>query len=487
MTEVPNPRELIGPLPRELAGWIAGNPPSGQRQETIYQAYRSAILSGELPAHTRIASTRELAALLSVARSTVQLAFERLIDEGFTQAAAGRGTEVAALPTGDFDRVSATPMIATTHGAPSLMPLAPGIPAIDLFPVDQWKRAYGVALSRGPSLLGYGEPAGHEPLRKAIIEHVRRTRGVNGSQENVIITDGAQSAIELIIAALCTPNDVVCLEDPGYLPFRSIVRRRATMVPIPVDDEGFDVAYARRTVSQPRAVLVSPSHQFPMGGRLSVTRRLELLRWIAHERGFVIEDDYDSEFRFGSAPFPAIQSLDRNGVVLYVGTFSKTLFPSLRLGYIIAPAALVEPIRRARREQTLSGTTLSQAALAEFMRSGDFGRHLRRMRRVYEQRRNAFIEALREFADPSLLMLKMTDTGLHLSASLSTRVRDRDVAREAYSRGISCWALSSFTVNAYANGFIFGFANCDEATTRDAVATFATIVAHHARALGIAR
>jgi len=466
---MPRVTAFVGPIPKALGGWSAssGRPQRGVG-ETIYVAFRDAILAGELVPQTRLAPSRLLAAVLGVARSTVQLAFDRLSDEGYVIAVVGRGTIVA-----NVDPIVATEKPRTIHLAHAL-PSSPigdagavgtfraGVPALDRFPIDAWLRASrraGVDLTQG--LLDYGDAAGYSTLRAAVISHAQRTRGIRGDARRVIIVAGAQYAFSLIATTLLRRGDRVCIEDPDYLPlWHALERAGASLIPIPVDDDGFNVQRARARCPAPRLVAITPSHQFPLGVRMVIGRRLALLQWMRDSDGYIIEDDYDSEFHFGSAPLPAIASLDAAERVIYVGTFSKTVFPALRLAYIIAPTRLLDDLVRVHADVAGTVSTVTQATLAEFIGNGDFGRHLRRMTRLYTRRRGLLRAAIRRaFHDDELHLRDRNEAGLHLTAMIhrDVRLRDTDLVDDAAKSGVIVQALSAYTKRARLNGLVFGY------------------------------
>jgi len=327
-------------------------------QRQVYDGLRAAILAGRLRPGTRLPSTRSLAADLAVARNTVTAAFGQLVAEGYAEARVGAGTVVARALPDDLTNVAGR--LALDNGAaparnrprisrrgrslsaaraccdvPTLRPFQPGWPALDQVPLDLWWRlAMRVGRRLGRELLGHGDPAGYPPLRKAIAEYVAVSRGVRCADEQVVVTSGSQQALFLAAQLLLDPGDAAWVEDPAYPGTVNALRAAgARLVPIPVDAEGIDVRFGEARQPAPRVVAVTPSHQYPLGVTMTLARRLELLRLARRARAWVLEDDYDSEFRYSSRPIPALQGLDQDGRVIYLGTFSKTLFPALRLGY----------------------------------------------------------------------------------------------------------------------------------------------------------
>ena len=459
----------------------------------IDQALRARILSGAVRPGTRLPSSRSLASELGVARTTVLQALEALQAEGYLVAAPRSGVRVApelpvegltspparAAHAGSPPRLSAAAraLAGLGTGAPRLgpapRPFRPGLPALDLFPVALWSRLVGRAQSRSSArLLEGGEPAGHPGLRRAIAEHVVAARGARCSPEQVFITAGTQQAFEEVLRLVVDPGESVWLEDPGYLGAqRAVLASAARAVPVPVDDEGLDVEAGIRKAPDARLVILAPSHQYPLGVTLSLARRMALLRWAAAERAMILEDDYDSEFRHRGRPLTALQGLDDAGRVLYVGTFSKTMFPGLRLGYVVVPPALVDVFGVARASLPAPASALEQAALATFMDEGHFARHLRRMRGVYRERAEVLLDALRARC-AGVLEPRPCDTGMQLCAMLPAGTSDLAVAGRAARVGVEAAALSEYRLTRRGRGgLVFGFGAIRPAAIRTAVET----------------
>jgi len=361
-------------------------------QRQVYDGLRTAILTGRLRPGLRLPSTRSLAEDLAVSRNTVAAAFGQLVAEGYAEARVGAGTKVARTLPEDLRKVTAglvppearfSPRISrrgetlsgarVTAGFTTLRPFRPGWPALDQVPLELWWRLAARTGRRiGRSLLGYGELGGYRPLRKAIAEYLAVSRGVRCTEEQVIVTSGSQQGLFVASQVLLDPGDRVWIEDPAYPGTRSALQAAgARLVPIPVDLEGIDVRFAE-TRAAARLVAVAPSHQYPLGVTMTLARRLELLRVARRMRAWVLEDDYDSEFRYSSRPIAALQGLDHDGRVIYLGTFSKTLFPSLRLGYAVVPVELVGPFTAARSVLDIHSPLFEQAVLTEFITGGYF-------------------------------------------------------------------------------------------------------------------
>jgi GntR family transcriptional regulator/MocR family aminotransferase len=349
------------------------------------------------------------------------------------------------------------------------------VPALDLFPTALWARIVAHCYGRASAqLLDGGGAAGHAGLRRAIAEHVSAARAVSCVPEQVFVTGGTQQALEEMLRLVIDPGDAVWVEDPGYLGARrAVLAVRGRPVPVPVDDEGLDVAAGIERAPHARAVVLSPSHHYPLGVTLSLPRRMALLRWAAERRALVVEDDYDSEFRYRGRPLMALQGLDEAGRVVYMGTFSKTLFPGLRLGFLVVPPALVDAFAAARAGLPAPASALEQAALATFIADGHFARHLRRMRTVYRERGEALVKELRAVCGGALDP-RPCDTGMQLSAVLRGPVRDVRVRDEAALLGIEVAPLSDYFLGRpRAAGLVFGFGGVRPAAIRAGVHTLA--------------
>ncbi|MDA0634979.1 PLP-dependent aminotransferase family protein [Nonomuraea sp. MCN248] len=412
----------------------------GDLAAQIYRQLLDAILDGRLRSGERLPPTRELAHRLRVSRNTVAVAYDRLVADGFLIGRAGAGTFVSgepvrgrAAPKGVVRPRPVWSTIPEPAPRPGPVPydFRAGVPDRRLFPIATWRRLVAGELRRAPA--GYGDPSGHEGLREAIARHLGVSRSVRASAADVLITSGAQQALDLVGRVLIEPGACVAVEEPGYPPARELFRSLgARVIGVPVDGEGLDVTAIPDAA---RLVYVTPSHQFPLGTPMSLARRATLLAWAERRQAVVIEDDYDSEFRFGDRPLEPLQSLDRAGRVVYVGSFSKTLLPMLRLGFLIAPASLGPALRAAKRLADWHGELPTQAALARFIDEGLLARHIRKATRVYAARHAMIADAL---ARDDRLRPVPSAAGLHLCARLAPglSVRERDGLRverlEAY-------------------------------------------------------
>jgi GntR family transcriptional regulator / MocR family aminotransferase len=358
---------------------------------------------------------------------------------------------------------TARALAALPQGAPKLgaTPRAfrPGVPALDLFPTALWSRLISRESTRASAgLLGGGDPSGNQALREAIALHVSAARGVRCEAAQVFITAGTQQAFEQTAALILDPGDAAWLEEPGYLGARhALVAAGARVVPVPVDERGIDVNAGIARAPDAKLIMLTPSHQYPLGVTTSLARRLQLLAFAAKARAVVVEDDYDSEFRHRGRPLMALQGLDGSSCVVYVGTFGKTMFPGLRLGFFIAPDALVPGFTRIRSMVPAPASSIDQAALARFIEGGHFATHLRRMRSVYRERCEALLAALRADCEGALTP-HPSETGMQLWAELHPDLPDVRVRDEASARGVETSAVSDyFTGRPRQNGLVLGF------------------------------
>ncbi|MFL6212079.1 MAG: PLP-dependent aminotransferase family protein [Pyrinomonadaceae bacterium] len=465
----------------------------------LYDELRAAILHGQLRAGTRLPSTRELAAELSVSRNTVLNAFEQLLAEGYVEGQVGSGTYVSrALPDellharAQDTRKPQPPrtgrtlarraeLYANAHVNVSLhpthtRPFRPGTPALDLFPHTLWARLLARRW-RHPTrdLLGYTASAGYQPLREAIAAYLGATRAVRCDAAQVIVVAGSQQALDLVARLLVDEGDAVWLEEPGYMGARAaFTSTGARVVPVPVDEEGLDVVAGAKLAPEARLIYATPSHQYPLGVTMTLARRLALLEWANRAGAWVLEDDYDSEYRYAGRPLAALQGLDSEGRVIYLGTFSKVLFPALRLGYMVVPPDLIEVFTNARGLASRFSPTIEQAVLADFINEGHFARHIRRMRALYAERQAILLDtAAREL--PGLLELRPDPAGIHLVGRLPAGVDDTAAARAAAAHNIDVQPLSAFRLKRGGHGgLLLGYAAYDERQTRVGMRQLAT-------------
>jgi GntR family transcriptional regulator/MocR family aminotransferase len=435
----------------------------------IYRQLRRAILDGRLPPGARLPATRELAAQLSVSRTTVTVAYDRLMSEGFVTGRVGAGTFVSDDLPGAGHRTGATGEILRSRPiwddiAPFVAEQAaefdfrPGIPDARLFPYQSWRQLLARELTASAVGAGhYADPAGHLGLREAIAGHIGLSRGVQATASDVVVTNGTQQAVDLIARVLLAPGDQVAVEDPCYRPTRRLLQTLGARVTgVPVDDQGMVVdAIPPGT----RLVYVTPSHQFPLGLSMSLPRRMALLAWAERHQAAILEDDYDSEFRYGGRPIEPLQTLDRAGRVIYVGSFSKTLLATLRLGFLVVPPSLHPAVRAAKWLADWHTPLPLQGALARFIDQGLFARHLRKMRAVYQARHEQVTDALTgQFADH--LKLIPSAVGLHLAATApgTTREELKELLHRASAVGVELLPLSLYAVDTPPQpGLIFAY------------------------------
>jgi GntR family transcriptional regulator / MocR family aminotransferase len=434
----------------------------------LYNHFREAIADGRLGAGDRVPSVRTLASELSLARGTVEMAFQVLVSEGYLVTRGAAGTVVSprlgshseparhASPA-PSNGTAAVPSMSETGAAPFQL----GLPALDAFPRKTWARLCGRhQRTLHTSAMTYPDPAGHEPLRRAVATYLGISRGISCSHEQVFITTGYRGALDLIRHTLLKPGDVGWYEDPGYLLARIFLERAGLRLhPVSVDDEGLCVSEGKQHARNARFAVVTPTHQSPMGMALSLPRRLELLDWASSRKAWIIEDDYDSEFRYHGRPLPALKSLDHDDRVLYTGTFSKVLVPGLRLAYLVVPASLVGTFRDEVAHLPGPGSIVPQAMIGDFMGQGLFARHLRKMRPLYAARRGYVVDALNDVLGGRLFVQPQAG-GIHILAHLKARRNDRALASAARANGLAIHALSDWRLRkASHGGLLLGFAN----------------------------
>ena len=444
----------------------------------IYEWFQNAIADGRLRPGGRVPSSRGLAAELGVSRIPVVNAFEQLHAEGYFETFVGVGTRVArsipseplmitkvrqaripgehaakAVPRRVSRRASLWKKSPARPWLKALGAFRLSVPALDHFPVHIWSKLtarHSRAASR--TALAYGDPIGYGPLREAIAEYVRTVRGVRCEASQILVTTGSQQGLQIASQVLLDSKDRVCMEEPGYPGARqAFAMADAQIIPIKVDAEGIVVSELTRKGGRAKVVYVTPSHQYPMGMTMSAARRMQLLNWAARNGTWIIEDDYDSEYRFDSRPIASLQGLDSNACVLYMGTFSKVMFPALRMGYLVLPKDLVATCTEVRACMDIFSPTLNQAVMAEFIREGHFARHLRRMRMLYMEQRKALVKALQSNLQESVEVAG-AEAGMHLVILLPPGVDDRTVSYEASRRGISAMPLSSCRISSGGRG-----------------------------------
>jgi GntR family transcriptional regulator/MocR family aminotransferase len=482
----------VAPAPMPVIALDAASHQPLYRQ--IYDGLRRAILTGKLHRGTRLPSTRELAQGLMVSRNTVMNAYDQLLAEGYLEGRIGSGTYVThALPddlmTGhinspctwqlseqgrSFSQRGGVLISTAVNASPDSMsarPFWPGIPALDAFPAKLWSRLISRYWNQAShELLGYGDPAGYWPLREAIATYLGAARAVQCTPDQVIITVGRQQAFDLVMRALLDPGDAAWIEDPGYMGARAALKGAgARLIPVPIDEEGLDVSAGESLCSDARLVYVSPSHQYPLGVTMSLQRRLSLLEWASRRGAWILEDDYDSEYRYTGRPVSALQGLDQEGRVIYIGTFSKALFPALRLGYMVVPTDQINSYVTARALFSRSSSVIDQAVLAAFINEGAFARHIKRMRVMYKERQEMLIETLKRELG-GLIDVQADDAGLHLVGWLPEGVDDLEVSKRAAAAGVDAQPLSAFCLERKGRGgLLLGYAGYNERQIRTGV------------------
>lgn len=469
--------------------------------QQLYAGLRQAILSGRLSAGLRLPSTRDLAAVLQLSRNTVIAAFEQLVAEGYLESRVGDGTYVSpSLPdelalgnrrertVNTPKNRMATPQLSQRHHLITSAPMggstdvhAPrafrtGIPALDLFPTQLWSRLVAQQWrTAGKELLTYGDARGYGPLRQALAEYLGAARGVRCTAEQILITAGSQHALDLVAQVLLDPGDPVWIEDPGYRGARAaLLGVGARLLPIPVDDEGLcvEVGVAHHPVA--RLAYVTPSHQYPTGATMSIARRLALLEWARQQNSWILEDDYDSEYRYRGRPLAALQGLDQAERVLYSGTFSKVLFPGLRLGYLVTPPALTPAFAHALQLAHRYLSVFDQAVLTTFILDGHFARHLRRMRTLYAERQQSLVTALQQQVG-AYVTVGCAEAGLHLVAWCNGTLDDQLLANVAWEAGVEVAPISTYSMRTPTrHGLVLGYGMLTPAEIRAGVEKLAT-------------
>ena len=474
----------------------------------LYQQLSHAIRTGQLKPGTRLPSTRALASELGVSRTTTIEAYRDLQAEGYLKAQVGAGTVVvptlpevllqantsgsatATQPAHGGAQVGeradprlsrwgrrlaplATPSwLAATSG---LRPFRIGVPALDVIPQPAWARAVNRAVrDAGVAQRDYQHPAGYRPLREQIAAYLAVARGVRCAAEQVIIVSGIQAGLSLTATLLLDAKEAVWMEDPGYFLAQAVFQAAdAIVIPVPIDREGLTVAEGYARCPDARLAYVTPSHQFPLGVTMSHARRHELLQWAQRADAWIIEDDYDSEYRYTGRPIPALQGLDERGRVIYLGSFSKVFFPAVRLGYIVAPNALVDPLTTAQWVMGIRPPVLEQMAMASFMAEGELTRHIRRMRGLYAERRNSLLRYAAAYLGDNL-RLERTPSGLHLVGWLPETADEWEMARLADQQGVTVYPLSAFRLGGPSRrGLVLGFAAFGDAEIKEGMQNLA--------------
>ncbi|MFZ0521018.1 MAG: PLP-dependent aminotransferase family protein [Candidatus Acidiferrales bacterium] len=471
----------------------------------VSEWFRRAILAGQLRPGQRLPSTRSLAAELKISRIPVTSAYEQLYAEGYLETFVGAGTCVARSIPDDALKPAPRKIRSGAAAQPQISRATPrrrvsrrvellrtpaqtwsnelvafrmSLPALEHFPIGLWSKLVN-RHARKPSrqALAYGDAKGYAPLREAIAEYLGAVRAVRCEPSQVLVTTGSQQGIQISAQVLLDADERVWIEEPGYPGARqALLMAGAQLVPVPVDREGLNVAEGIRRAGAARAAYITPSHQYPLGVTMTAARRMLLLNWAARTGAWIIEDDYDSEYRLGGRPIASLQGLDTDARVIYVGTFSKVMFPALRLGYVVVPKDLVDAFSNARDATDQFSSTLYQAVMADFIREGHLARHIRRMRMLYMERRTALVDEIRKQMDGRLEVIG-AEAGMHLVALLPKGASDVAVAKKAAKIGISAMPLSSCYLNAPARGgLILGYGGVDARQIRDGMSKLRTCI-----------
>ncbi|MFB4391273.1 MULTISPECIES: PLP-dependent aminotransferase family protein [unclassified Pseudomonas] len=476
--------------------------------QQLYQALRARVLDGRLSSGTRLPATRDLAAMLALSRNSVVRAYDQLYAEGYIESRVGDGTYVSQLPklstqlptglsrglstglstfspvvtedlsssvpiSGALERLKSNHLSPPRVGAPRAFRV--GVPAFDLFPFEVWaKLQAGFWRAPDPALLGYGDPAGDPLLRELIAAYMRRSRGLTCTAEQIVITSGAQQAISLCAQLLLQPGEEVAVENPGYRAAgHAFALAGARVRGVAVDDDGMDCAQLAQ-LADCRMAYVTPAHQYPTGVTMSLARRLALLTWAQRQDGWVIEDDYDGEYRYSGAPLAPLAALDPHGRVIYIGTFGKIAFPALRLGYLVLPQRLVEAFSQGRALAVRHSEVGTQCVMAQFMAQGHFLRHIRRMRRAALARRNV-LKAGWPIDVPGLGAMPEVAAGLHVRVPVDNLAREHELVGRAEAAGVEMQPLSSYWLEDSDEpvdkraGLVLGFAAVPEVDIAEAL------------------
>jgi GntR family transcriptional regulator / MocR family aminotransferase len=480
-------------MPREATSLPLSLPsprPETSLYRWLYDELQMAILDGRLRPSSRLPATRDLAQAYGLSRATIVAAFDQLKAEGYVEGKSGSGTYVSQvlpeqlltvrgprsekrLPHRPVSLSEYARRLQPFRGVPQrpLRAFRPNQPALDMFPTTLWAQVAARRLRRvSANLLAGGEALGYRPLRQAVADYLNSSRGVKCTADQVLILSGAQEALDRTARILLNPGEAVWTEEPGY-PGASVVFRAvgARICPVPVDGEGLDLDRGKRNWKAPRLVYVTPAHQFPLGVTMSLRRRLALLDWARQAGVLIFEDDYDSEYRYSGRPIPALQGLDRSGVVIFAGSFSAVMFPALRLGYLVVPPEMVDVFAAAESVSTHHPPLLEQAILCDFITEGHFARHIRRMRELYAERLSVLLECAREKL-MGRLEISNVEAGLQTVGWLKSGLKAERIAEMAATRDVEVVPLSQYASGrSKREGLILGFAAVDPRELRRGV------------------
>jgi len=449
----------------------------------LYGELRSAILDGRLAPDARLPSSRDFASQYELSRGTVVSVLERLQDEGYVSSRVGFGTWVNRVEAPKPARQTTTTpayirRVLSTYKRPQpwidlafvagVRPFRIGVPAIDEFPSEVWGRLAADRARHFRSWLkNESDRRGYRPLRDAIAEYLRTSRGVRCTAEQIVVVSSIQHALDLLARLLLKKGDPLWMEDPGYFGARvAFDNAGARMIPVPVDEEGLSVSAGMKICPDAKGAYVTPAHQFPLGVTMSLERRMALLRWASRAGAFVIEDDYDSEYRFEGPPMPALQSLDHHASVIFIGSFSKTMFPALRVGYVVLPAPLIDGFLGFRYRTDFRNSSFDQAVLCDFIVEGHLARHLRRMRNLYAERLGALMQGAEQHLG-GLLEISPVRAGLYTIGYLKNGMTSRQAEELAEAQGIEVLAVDRCTLKRPdPKALLLGFGGFDESAIR---------------------
>ncbi|MDC9623451.1 PLP-dependent aminotransferase family protein [Xenorhabdus sp. XENO-7] len=456
---------------------------AGYIKDQVYHTIRNAILDGRLTENTKIPSTRALAEMMSISRNSVIAGFDRLTDEGYLIARKGSGTYVSTTIPDELvianrshkcqekKVTSALNLSATTN---MLMPfwekaqLATdqypifniGVGCVDQFPHELWGQLTGRVWRHSKKTIEqFSRPDGYPLLKKVLADYVHSTRGVNCREEQIIIVNGTQQAINLTARVLLHQDDKVWLDDPGYDSARAIFTAMgAQIAPIPSDEQGMNVSYGAANHPDARLVYTSPSHQFPLGTTLTLSRRLALLDWANQHNAWIFEDDYNSEFRYFSKPIQALQGLDTTQRVIYAGTFSKMMYPGLRIGFLVVPEPLINAFTMMKYYSDTHSGYLEQAVLAHFIQEGHYARHVRRVRKICYERQTALFDAINRYL-PHVFDMNITDSGIHMVCRLKDGFNEEEIITHCRQLNLGAQPLSRYCIHSFSDkAILFGYA-----------------------------
>lgn len=486
------PRQTTS-LPLSLPAAPAGVP----LYRWLYEQLRAAILEGRLHPAARLPATRDLAEAYGLSRATIVTAFEQLRSEGYVEGRTGSGTYVSKVLPEELllvgkklpERALPHRRIVLSSYAKRLRPFRsrpahpvrafrPNQAALDLFPTTLWAQVAARRLRRASTrLLAGGETLGYRPLREAVAEYLNTSRGVNCTADQVLIVSGAQEGLDRTARLLLNPGEPAWMEEPGYPGAAAVLRAvGAKLCGVPVDSEGLDLDRGVQRWPRPKLVYVTPAHQFPLGVTMSLRRRLALLEWARKSRVLIFEDDYDSEYRYSGRPVPALQGLDRAGVVIFGGSFSAVMFPAMRLGYLVVPPEMIDVFAAAQSVSTHHPPLLGQAVLCDFITEGHFARHIRRMREVYAERLGVLLKGAREKL-AGLIEISNIEAGLQTIGWLRNDMLAADVAASAAMKSVEVIPLQQYAFGRVrGNGIVLGFAAVEPRELRRGVQELAAVL-----------